>query len=162
MKTQSEVVKRLEQFGVKPSLQRIAIMGYLMDNFVHPTVDTVFSGLSASIPTLSKTTVYNTLKLLARQGAVLELNIDDKNLRYDANIFRHAHFRCKQCGSVHDVPVGSFEALNVKSAGELVITESQLYYKGYCGRCKAEANKKAAEEAEEEEAANADPCRLQP
>jgi Fur family ferric uptake transcriptional regulator/Fur family peroxide stress response transcriptional regulator len=138
MKTQVEVIKRLEQFGVKPSLQRIAIMGYVMDNLVHPTVDAVFSGLSSSIPTLSKTTVYSTLKLLARQGAVLELNIDEKNVRYDANIFRHAHFRCKHCGSVYDVPVDDFEALTKKSAGDLTITESQLYYKGYCGRCKAE------------------------
>jgi Fur family ferric uptake transcriptional regulator/Fur family peroxide stress response transcriptional regulator len=114
-------------------------MGYVMDNLVHPTVDTVFNGLSASIPTLSKTTVYNTLKLLAQQGAVLELNIDEKNVRYDANIFRHAHFRCKRCGSVFDVPVDNVEALTKKAAGDLVITESQLYYKGYCAECRAEA-----------------------
>ncbi|MDR2813870.1 MAG: transcriptional repressor [Prevotellaceae bacterium] len=149
MKTQIEAIERLAQFGVKPSLQRIAIMGYVMDNLVHPTADTVFSGLSASIPTLSKTTVYNTLKLLARQGAILELSIDDKNVRYDANIFRHAHFRCKRCGGVHDVPVGDFEALTLKYAGDLTITESQLYYKGYCGKCRANADAEADEEAPE-------------
>lgn len=148
MKSQVEVVKRLAQFGVKPSLQRIAIMGYVMDNLVHPTVDTVFNGLSPAIPTLSKTTVYNTLKLLARQGAVLELNIDEKNVRYDANIFRHAHFRCKQCGSVHDVPVESVEVLTKKSAGDLQITESQLYYKGYCGKCKAAVASETSEISE--------------
>ncbi|MDR3189473.1 MAG: transcriptional repressor [Prevotellaceae bacterium] len=144
METQSEVIKRLERFGVKPSLQRIAIMGYLMDNLVHPTVDTVFNGLSSSIPTLSKTTVYNTLKLLARQGAALELSIDDKNVRYDANIFLHAHFRCKHCGSVYDVPVGSCEALTVTSIGDFMVAERHLYYKGYCGKCKAEVAARAA------------------
>lgn len=114
-------------------------MGYVMDNLVHPTADTVFNGLSSSIPTLSKTTVYNTLKLLTRQGAVLELNIDEKNVRYDANICRHAHFRCKLCGSVCDVPVDEVEVLTRKAAGDLTITESQLYYKGYCAGCRAAA-----------------------
>ncbi|MDR0711664.1 MAG: transcriptional repressor [Prevotellaceae bacterium] len=136
MEIQSKAIARLEQFGVKPSLQRIAIMGYLMDNLVHPTVDSVFNGLSSSIPTLSKTTVYNTLKLFARQGAALELNIDDKNVRYDANIFPHAHFRCKQCGNVYDLPIGSFKAMRVKAIDGFTITESHLYYKGYCGKCK--------------------------
>ncbi|MDR1023890.1 MAG: transcriptional repressor [Prevotellaceae bacterium] len=143
MKNQREVIEKLEQFGVKPSLQRIAIMEYLMNNFVHPTVDTVFNSLSASIPTLSKTTVYNTLKLLARQGAVLELNIDDKNVRYDANISRHAHFRCKICGSVYDLPLAGLEAVTVEAAGKFVITESQLYCKGYCDSCKAKAESAA-------------------
>lgn len=129
----------MEQLGVKPSLQRIAIMGYLMDNLVHPTVDAVFSGLSDSIPTLSKTTVYNTLKLLVRRGAVLELNIDDKNVRYDANISSHAHFKCKLCGSVHDLPLGSVGEAKVEVIPSgFVITESQLYCKGYCNACKPE------------------------
>ncbi|MDR1417096.1 MAG: transcriptional repressor [Prevotellaceae bacterium] len=149
MKTQSEAIERLEQFGVKPSVQRIAIMGYLMDNLVHPTVDTVFSGLSASIPTLSKTTVYNTLKLLAQQGAALELTIDDKNVRYDANISRHAHFRCKRCGGVHDLPLVSFEATAVKAPNGFVITERQLYCKGYCGKCNVEAEAEVEAEVEE-------------
>jgi Fur family ferric uptake transcriptional regulator/Fur family peroxide stress response transcriptional regulator len=146
MEVQSKAIERLEQFGVKPSLQRIAIMGYLMDNLVHPTVDTVFNGLSSSIPTLSKTTVYNTLKLFARQGAALELTIDDKNVRYDANIFRHAHFRCKLCGNVYDLPVGNIKELTVKTIDEFAITESQLYYKGYCGKCKAKVKAKAKAE----------------
>lgn len=134
----------MEQSGVKPSMQRIAIMGYLMDNLTHPTADNVFNGLSSSIPTLSKTTVYNTLKLLARQGAILELTIDDKNVRYDANIFLHAHFRCKLCGSVYDLPVGSFKAMTVKAIDGFTITERQLYYKGYCKRCSAKAEKNGA------------------
>jgi Fur family ferric uptake transcriptional regulator/Fur family peroxide stress response transcriptional regulator len=144
MRTQNKAIERLDQFGVKPSLQRIAIMDYLMNNLVHPTVDTVFNALSSSIPTLSKTTVYNTLKLFARQGAALELNIDDKNVRYDANIFLHAHFRCKLCGNVYDLPVGSFKAMTVKSIDGFTITERQLYYKGYCTKCKAPAEKLSA------------------
>ena len=64
-----DVVKRLQNHNIKPSVQRIAIMNYLIEHRTHPTVDEIYTALSPSIPTLSKTTVYNTLKLLSEQGA---------------------------------------------------------------------------------------------
>jgi Fur family ferric uptake transcriptional regulator/Fur family peroxide stress response transcriptional regulator len=135
MNTKTEVGNSLLEFGIKPSLHRIAIMEYLMKHLTHPTVDTIFNDLYPSIPTLSKTTVYNTLKLLEEQGAIQAINIDDKNLRYDADISRHAHFKCKQCGSVHDFPLkeGSFE---INDSEGFILTECQVYYKGYCKQCK--------------------------
>jgi Fur family ferric uptake transcriptional regulator/Fur family peroxide stress response transcriptional regulator len=114
----------------------MAIMGYLMEHFTHPTVDIIFNALSASIPTLSKTTVYNTLKLLAQQGAILELTIDEKNVRYDSDISLHAHFRCSGCGYLCDLPVKNPEAISAKTIGDFAITDTQLYYKGYCAKCK--------------------------
>lgn len=133
MKT--SVVDRLQQHGIKPSLQRMAIMEYLMGHYTHPTADTIFNKLYTSIPTLSKTTVYNTLKLLAQQGAITELTIDEKNVRYDADISPHAHFRCKHCGCVYDLPVKNLPAIAVKESDGFVITESRLYCKGYCKKC---------------------------
>jgi len=131
-----EVGNRLLEFGVKPSVQRIAIMEYLMDHMVHPTADDIFNDLYSSIPTLSKTTVYNTLKLLEEQGAIQAINIDDKNLRYDAAISVHAHFKCKRCGCVHDIPLKKGTAFEVKKSKDYVLTECQVYYKGYCKLCK--------------------------
>jgi Fur family ferric uptake transcriptional regulator/Fur family peroxide stress response transcriptional regulator len=135
MNAKTRPIERLQQFGIKPSLQRITIMQYLMENLIHPSVDTVFTALQASAPTLSKTTVYNTLKLFAGQGAILELNIDDKCVRYDANIMQHAHFKCKHCGNVHDLPMGGPKFAAKKRIRGFRITESHLYYKGYCPDC---------------------------
>ena len=64
--------------GIKPSVQRIAIMKYLFEHRTHPTVDDIFHDLHDAIPTLSKTTVYNTLKLFSEKGAILSLTIDEK------------------------------------------------------------------------------------
>ena len=72
----------LEKCGIKPSLQRIAIVEYLMENRIHPTADDIYHALCIQVPTLSKTTVYNTMRLFAEQGAVLPLVIDDKNVRH--------------------------------------------------------------------------------
>lgn len=68
----------LEKCGIKPSLQRIAIVEYLMENRIHPTADDIYHALCIQVPTLSKTTVYNTMRLFAEQGAVLPLVIDEK------------------------------------------------------------------------------------
>ena len=70
-----DVVKRLQNHNIKPSVQRIAIMNYLIEHRTHPTVDEIYTALSPSIPTLSKTTVYKTLKLLSEQGAAQTLTI---------------------------------------------------------------------------------------
>lgn len=80
-----DVVKRLQNHNIKPSVQRIAIMNYLIEHRTHPTVDEIYTALSPSIPTLSKTTVYNTLKLLSEQGAAQTLTIDERNTCYDAD-----------------------------------------------------------------------------
>ena len=136
MGTKMEVGNRLLEFGIKPSVQRIAIMEYLMDHMIHPTADDIFNDLYPSIPTLSKTTVYNTLKLLEEQGAIQAVNIDDKNLRYDADISVHAHFKCKRCGCVHDIPLKKGAAFEVKKSKDYILTECQVYYKGYCKQCK--------------------------
>ena len=73
---------RLLEHNIKPSMQRIAIMEYLMEHPIHPSADDIYTALSPSMPTLSKTTVYNTLKLFSEQGAALMLTIDEKNMRF--------------------------------------------------------------------------------
>ena len=137
MNTFLESQKRLQDCGIKPSLQRMAVMEYLMLNATHPTVDMIFNDLHPNIPTLSKTTVYNTVKLLSEQGAILSINIDEKNQRYDGDISQHAHFRCKTCDGIFDIPLNNIQVVHSeKDIDGLVISETQLYYKGFCKKCK--------------------------
>ena len=130
-----DIKDRLLSFGIKPSLQRMAILDYLLMNATHPTADTIFNDLYPSIPTLSKTTVYNTLKLLEEQGVIISINIDEKNVRYDGDLSDHAHFKCKGCGCIYDLPLETRENIHVSGVGTLTITECQIYYKGYCAPC---------------------------
>lgn len=128
--------KYLQQYGIKPSIQRMAIMEYLMTHRIHPTVDDIYNALYLSIPTLSKTTVYNTLKIFVEQKAVNALVIDEKNVRYDIDTSCHAHFQCCECNKVFDITMENHELLQVRNLGDMVVTESHLYYKGYCKDCK--------------------------
>ena len=88
----------LEEEGIRSSYQRLKILEYLQAHRTHPTVDIIYKNLSKEIPTLSKTTVYNTLKLFVSKGIVQELTIEEKEVRYDADTKPHAHFKCIECG----------------------------------------------------------------
>jgi Fur family ferric uptake transcriptional regulator/Fur family peroxide stress response transcriptional regulator len=136
MKTALQSKKRLLNHGIKPSLHRIAIMEYLMLNKTHPTSDTIFNDLNPKIPTLSKTTVYNTVKLLTERKAILSINIDEKNQRYDSNITQHAHFRCRECGVIYDIMIDKLHVSHSdKTAEKFVITDTEISYKGFCESC---------------------------
>ena len=63
-KSEREVLMKtydyLLSFNVKPSVQRLAIMDYLLTHRTHPSIEEIYMALCDDIPTLSKTTVYNT------------------------------------------------------------------------------------------------------
>ncbi|MDR1154109.1 MAG: transcriptional repressor [Bacteroidales bacterium] len=130
-----EVHHHLTQHGIKSSMQRVVIMQYLMEHKTHPTIDQIFSDLLPSVPTLSKTTVYNTLKLFYDKKAVISLAIDDRNVRYDAETSDHAHFKCRKCGAIFDVPLEKTDIPAFRGHISHNPDEIQIYFLGVCGEC---------------------------
>lgn len=126
----------LEKEGIHPSYHRLKILEYLMSRRTHPTVDMIYKGLSKEIPTLSKTTVYNTLKLFVSKDIVQESTIEEKEVRYDADTTQHAHFKCTECGSVYDIALESpvFDTETLTAEGHKV-QECHVYLKGVCKDC---------------------------
>ena len=129
----------LAKHHIRPSQQRVAIMEYLLANKTHPTVDQIFENLAQSIPSLSKTTVYNTLTLFSLHGIALVLTIDPRNLRFDGDTTAHAHFLCEVCGELSDIFLSDEqkEALSLLSGGDHQILDTQLNHKGVCKYCKS-------------------------
>ncbi|MDR2042148.1 MAG: transcriptional repressor [Tannerella sp.] len=123
----------LSEHGIRPSVQRLAVMHYLRNNRTHPTADEIFAALRKRIPTLSKTTVYNTLKLFVARGAAIYIGIDEKNARFDGHVEPHAHFRCKKCGKIIDLDVDIEKFLPERFNGK--IDETYFYLKGLCEEC---------------------------
>ncbi len=129
------------KFGIRPSVQRVAVMKYLLTHRTHPTVDEIYSALAPEIPTLSRTTVYNTLHLLHEHGAILVLVMDGITAHFDGFTHPHAHFLCTRCGKVFDVELDSTEFVERNTPrNAAVITDTQLYYKGICADCNKEQN----------------------
>ena len=125
----------LIEHGINPSVQRLAIMDYLLTHPVHPTVNEIYDGLLSHIPTLSKTTVHNTMKLFVQQKIALQIDIDERNVRFDGTLKTHAHFRCKKCGRIADISLPEIKNLLPKEP-DFLIEETYVNLKGICKNCK--------------------------
>ena len=53
--------------GVRPTYIRLKILDYLKKNMTHSTADMIYEALLKEIPTLSKMSVYNTLKMFSEK-----------------------------------------------------------------------------------------------
>ena len=129
-----KIANTLLSHGIKPSYQRIKIMEYLLEKKNHPTVDGIYNHLVKQIPTLSKTTVYNTLNLFMEKDLVKVLTIEENETRYDADVANHGHFKCQGCGEIFDFPINidNFETDKLKG---FEIKKKDVYFKGICPYC---------------------------
>ena len=111
-------------------------MQYILEHRVHPTIEDVYNGLIANFPTLSRTTVYNTLRMFSEHSAAQMITIDEHRVCYDGDIRPHPHFICRKCGRVFDLMDVPMPPLPTKQeANGFLIDEAQLYYKGLCPLC---------------------------
>jgi len=132
----NEVENLLKIHGIRPSLHRMRIYEYLLHNRIHPNVDSIYQELIKEIPTLSKTTLYNTLDLFVEKGLVLLITIAENEKRYDADTSLHGHFICKNCRHIFDVRIGSVKEVLADLEG-FDVHEKQIYFKGLCPGCLA-------------------------
>ena len=132
---------RLKACGINPSKQRVAIMEYLLTHPIHPTVEDVYNALLPKISTLSRTTVYNTLRYFSEYHAAQMITIDDHRVCYDGNTEPHVHFFCKQCCKVYDLMDEPMPAIDYAGVPQgFTVQDTQLYYRGICPVCAARAN----------------------
>ncbi len=126
----------LKAKSIRPSLQRIRILEYLIKNRNHPTVEMIYNELLSEMPTLSKTTIYNTLKLFVENNVAIIINIEDNETRYDADTSIHGHFKCLECEGVFDfnVDVKMFQFMGLDG---FTVSEHHIYLKGVCRVCKS-------------------------
>ena len=129
------ILQQLQDHDVKPSSQRIAIAKYVMEHRCHPSVDDVYNGLKEQYPTLSRTTVYNTLALLTDHGVLQEITIDSERVRYDANLDPHAHGQCVKCGRIFDYPLSAGMIAECCKVQDFRVDNVMLYLKGTCKKC---------------------------
>lgn len=133
--TDENLAKMLHEAGIRPSLQRIAVLSIVMNGKRHPSADEIYSDMADRYPSLSRTTVYNALHSLTEAGLLKALEIESGCMRYDyARQSEHAHFKCRKCGRIFDmkIPSGLREAIADGFSADSV----ELSFKGLCPDCK--------------------------
>lgn len=127
--TNKELSLKLKKYNISPSIQRVEIYKYLWMKRNHPTVDMIYKDLVENIPSLSKTTVYNTLKLFVSNGLAIELTIDKNEVRYDAEMSIHGHFVDEDSNKIYDFDV-NLDGINKDILSKAEINEHHIYFKG--------------------------------
>jgi Fe2+ or Zn2+ uptake regulation protein len=127
-------VKILKDKDIKITSQRLIVLRYLDEHCTHPTTDQIYKDLKTNNPSLSKTTVYNVLETLEKNGIIQAITISGSELRYDLAHDMHHHFYCKKCGKIIDIEISCPNIEKMSEYGHKV-EEIHGYIKGICKNC---------------------------
>ncbi|MGL1936684.1 MAG: transcriptional repressor [Fibrobacterales bacterium] len=100
MVAQSSITQYLLHHGIKPSFQRIKIFEYLMGQEEFPTIETMYRDLKSELSTLSKTTIYNTLREFNRKSILSRVNQNLISEFQNTNTTISLTVQCTQCDSI--------------------------------------------------------------
>ena len=134
----------LSKRAIRPSHPRIIVLEYLLTHQSHPTVEQIFTFLVKENPTLSKSTIYNTLNLFVKAQLVRVLTIENNETRYDIIMEKHGHFKCESCGTIFNFKI-DIDALMSDELSEFEIREKNVYLAGICPRCLKDKNERKQE-----------------
>ena len=128
----------LREQGIRLTHQRLEVVRQIASTDEHPDVETIYRGVRDRVPTISLDTVYRTLGTLAEAGLVRRVTATPGPARFDANISRHHHFVCTQCGLVRDVVDPALDAIRATGAATAfgTVETVDVHLKGICRSCR--------------------------
>lgn len=112
--------RQLQNSGVMPTRQRMEIAAVLLEKPQHLSAEQILAALKSAGSSVSKATVYNTLKLFAQNGLVRTINVEGDRTYYDSNTTAHAHFYDVDTGELSDIKLVRFEALPEPPSGKRI------------------------------------------
>ncbi len=133
-KTLGQLSDELKKNNIRLTHQRLKVLEYLSNSSRHPTVDEIYKDLKQEVPSLSKTTIYNTLNYLAELKLIKVLAIDDNEAHFDAVTKMHGHFKCNVCSKIYDFDI-DVDSCNTGDLSNFKIDEKIVYFKGTCAGC---------------------------
>jgi len=132
---------KLKEKGIKPTYIRLKILHYLQNNQKHPDAEQIFRAIKIEVPTVSLTTIYNTLDLFQEKKLIKPLLITGSKVRYDMNETPHSHFYCQECGMIIDLDV-EYGYLNRENLKGHKVIETHGYFIGLCKNCLKKTKKR--------------------
>jgi len=127
-----DVKNLLEESTLKITPQRLAILKEL-ETQGHASIDEIYEKIKELFPTISLATIYKNMNSLKEEGIITEICIHQKP-KYEIFKAEHAHFICKNCGKVYDVPLSKKIIKEVNE--QFPNSQKELYIYGICEECK--------------------------
>ncbi len=102
-KSYQEINKLFSKLGLKLTMQRYAILEYLMGTKEHPSAEMIYNALKEKYPTITLSTVYNTLEIFEQKGLIKRVPTFNGTARYDATVSPHLHMIMTENGKIVDL-----------------------------------------------------------
>ena len=131
-----KIKDRLNTLGLKATPQRLSLLS-LLEEHGHLTIEMMYEKLKEDSASLSLSTVYNNLSALREKGVVSEVAIAGSKQFFELEHFDHAHFVCKECGKIIDLPISknSLKKL-IEFPDGVTIDDADLVFSGVCSICR--------------------------
>lgn len=88
--------------GLKATTQRLIIFETIAKMQSHPTAEDIHSEIAKSFPSISLSTIYNTLETFLSNGLITTVKSDTNTVRYDAIRQPHHHIYCEDNNTIED------------------------------------------------------------
>jgi len=136
MSSGNKIIEAFRSKGYKATPQRIAIAQSVLKSKEHPSAEIVYEEVKRYHPTLSLSTVYNTLHILRDMNMVNELAFND-SIRYDPNTRLHINLVCDRCGKIIDLEDPGLEEIlgRVSKKKGFIVKGNRLVVYGICRSC---------------------------
>ena len=128
----------LRQQGLQVTAQRLAVLR-AVSTHPHATADELADDVRASIGSISRQTVYDTLGTLVDRGLARRIQPAGSPARYEDRVGdNHHHLVCRTCGVTVDIDCAVGEAPCLAAEGDhgFEIEEAEVIYWGYCPDCR--------------------------
>ena len=139
-------VDRLRRAGLRVTTPRVAILTALAGHRGHPTAEQIHASLRRRQPSLSLSTVYQTLDAFIRAGLIRRVPGAPGRLRVDGTEDSHDHAICGECGGIFDVDRRHvpLPAQPLRLPQGLEVRGLRLEYDVLCRACSTKSNVKRA------------------
>lgn len=96
----------------------------------------ILEGVRKKAPRISMSTAYYTLDMLKKEGLIRELEIYDRDNRYDINVSNHVNLICRRYGKIEDFHGRlAVPAKRVEGKTGFLIQDMRFEYYGFCKEC---------------------------
>ena len=99
----NDTAATLAQFNITATSQRLQIANVLLSEPMHLSADQLLEKLRRGGESVSKATVYNTLKLFVERGLIRQIHLDPERTVYDSRQATHHHFHEVETGTLWDI-----------------------------------------------------------
>ncbi len=108
----------LENSGLRPTRQRVAIAAHLVGDgqHRHVTAESLYADVCKAGESISLATIYNTLRAFCDAGLVQEVTVDGARSYFDTNTHDHPHFYWEEDHRLSDAPLEELEISALPSA----------------------------------------------